>query len=271
MAALAVADWRMAVLALLGAASSTAASRLLGSGLPELRSGDQGFCGALVGAAAFSVLAAEPLAYLVAVAGGAVCAPLTASVRWLFRLPALRPLCLPSTTAPFCMVAVTMSWLTAGAHAAAGLPNPQGPAEWQFLRSLLTNISEVVFLNSAPAGVLILAALFLARRRLAAAALLGSAVASVFALAVGAGSGELGSGLLGYSAVLTSMALAVVFLHGRWTPWLLALAGSLLAAAVTALMNLLPGPVFTWPYVVSTWLMLVAVHLVPQLRVLRIR
>ncbi len=271
LSAMAVADWRMAVLALLGAASSMLASALLRVPEALMREGQQGFCGALVGAAAFSVLAAGPLAFLLAIVGGAACAPLTALVRRLFGLPALKQFRLPPTTAPFCTVAVGMYWLTAGSHAdasadaslavgaarAAGDPMHVSMAA-AFWRSILTNISEVVFANSVPAGALILAALFLAGWRAGAAALLGSAVASAFALATHQDAAELGRGLLGYSPVLTAIALATVFLPGRWVPWVLALVGAILTAWATLLMHALPGPVFTWPYILCTWLMLVA-------------
>ncbi|HSU70486.1 MAG TPA: urea transporter [Micrococcaceae bacterium] len=276
LAAMAVADWRMGVLALLGAASSMQASALLRVPEALVREGQQGFCGALVGAAAFSLLAARPLAFLVAIVGGAACAPLTALVRRLFGLPVLKQFRLPPTTAPFCTVAVGMYWLTSGSHAdadagaAAGLAvgaaraagDPMNvSAAAAFWRSILTNISEVVFANSVPAGALILAALFLAGWRVGAAALLGSAVASLFALATHQDTAELGRGLLGYSPVLTAIALATVFLPGRWVPWVLALAGAILTAWVTLLMHALPGPVFTWPYILCTWLMLVAARL----------
>ncbi len=270
LAALALADWRMAVLALLGTTSSTLAGRLLRVPEPELRAGLQGFCGALVGAAAFSILQGQPLGYLVAVLGGAACAPLTVSVAWLFGRSPLKPLRLPPTTAPFCTVAVSIYWLTHGSHAGNAAADPQGSVAWQFSRSILTNISEVVLVNSVPAGALLLAALFLVRWKLGVAALLGSVIGSVFALATHQDVGELGRGLLGYSAVLTAIAMAAVFLQGRWEPWLMALAGALLTAVVTLLMRPLPGPVFTWPYVLTTWGLLAAIQLVPRMRRLRI-
>lgn len=265
LAAFAVADWRMAVMVLLGNACSSAMAALLRTTGPAgILSGAQGFCGALVGAAAFSALGAGWLGIGATVLGGLACAPVTAGIGWVFGHPWLVQFRLPVTTAPFCILAGLILWLTEPLRSVPEALEVPDQSHWaEFGHSLLTNVSQVVLVDNALAGGLILLGLFLAHWKVGLAAMLGTVLESSMAELTGQDKGALYHGLLGYSGVLTAIALAAVFLRGTWQPWVAAVVGTLLSVPVTSLIQATSIPVYTWPYVITTWVILVVVKYIP--------
>ncbi|MET4004313.1 MULTISPECIES: urea transporter [Arthrobacter] len=265
LAAFAVASWQMALLALLGCAASTVTGLLMRAPAAMVRAGDHGFCGALVGAAAFAAIGGGLPGAIAALLGGAACAPVTWGFQRFFRTALLGPLKLPSITAPFCLVAGILFFATADRRVAPAYITMDGSPVALFLRSILANVSQVVLIDSVIAGGLILAALFLAQWKVGLAALVGSVLSSVIAVATGADPLLLGHGMLGYSSVLVAIAMAALFVAGSWQPWALAAVGALLAAGLSMLTQGVPA-LYTWPFVVVTWLLLTVVHFVPGLK-----
>ncbi|GAA3863161.1 hypothetical protein GCM10022381_04010 [Leifsonia kafniensis] len=266
LAAFVVADWRMAVLVVLGSLASSATGLLFGSKMPAVRDGMQGFCGALVGAATFAAIGGQGAAYPIAIVGGALCAPVTWLVVWIFTHEPLKPFNLPSTTAPFCIVATGVLLATIPLHTSTPDTTVSDSAVTAFFVSLLTNVSQVVLVDSMWAGALILLGLFVASWKVGLAAVLGSAVGSLCALAMNESLQTTANGLAGYSGVLTAIALAAVFVKGTWEPWVLAIIGTAVTAVVTLLMHHLSGPTYTWPYILTTWVFLIIVYFVPRLK-----
>lgn len=265
LAAFVTQDWRMAVLVVLGAGASSVGGRLVGIPVAEIRAGAQGFCGALVGAATFAVLGGQWASYPVAVGGGLLCTPVTWALVWVLGTGPLKQFGLPSTTAPFCLVATVLLVSTMGLHTHPPLGVVESNTQ-AFFESLLTNISQVVLVDSIWGGALILIGLFIAHWKVGVAAIIGSGVGSLCALAMNASLQMTANGLSGYSGVLTAIAFATVFLKGRWEPWMFAVAGSAVTAVLTLVMDRIPGPTYTWPYILTTWLGLILIYLVPQLR-----
>ncbi|MFQ4148912.1 urea transporter [Arthrobacter sp. LAPM80] len=257
-------DWRMAALVVLGASASSVAGQLLSTSGTDIRSGAQGFCGALIGASTYAALGGQWAGYPLAVVGGLLCAPVTWAVVWFFNTKALKRFALPSTTAPFCIVATLIFFATTGLHVQAPLTVVETNTE-AFLESLLTNISQVVLVDDVWGGALILLGLFIAHWKVGLAALLGSVAGSVAALVLNDSLQETANGLSGYSGVLTAIAFATVFMKGRWEPWVFAIIGSAVTAVVTLIMHTLPGPTYTWPYILTTWAGLVLIQLAPRL------
>lgn len=266
LAALFVADWRMGVLALLGAAGGMVGGRLCRYSASDVASGMQSFCGALVGAAVFAALGGVWFGYPLAFVGGIVTGPVTRAIDALFTRTALRRFGLPYTTAPFVVVAtvIALSTLPWAAEAApSDLPTDPVPA---FLVSLLTNVSQVVLVDSPLSGALILAGLFLASWRVGVAALLGSAVGSATAVVMAEPWSDIANGLANYSGVLTAIALAVTFLRSGIGSWLYALPWIVVTAIVTLLMHRLGLETYTWPYILTTWAALVVASYAAGLR-----
>lgn len=54
-------------------------------------------------------------------------------------------------------------------------------------------------------------------------------------------------------------------MKGSWEPWVFAVAGAAIAAVVTLVMHQLPGPTYTWPYILTRLLGLVLIHVLPRL------
>ena len=182
----------------------------------------------------------------------------------LFTRTPLKVYALPSTTAPFCIVATGVLVSTTSLHvASAPLPSADSPL-LGFARSLLTNVSQVVLIDNVWAGGLILLGLFVASWRVGLAGLLGSVVGSVSALLMGESLTETANGLAGYSGVLTAIALSVVFLKSRAISWILAVIGTIITAVVTVLMHQLAVPTYTWPYILTTWVFLIVAHYIPS-------
>ncbi len=265
LAAFVVADWRMAVLVVIGTIAGTLTGALLGA--DDVPLGMQGFCGALLGAAVYTALGGQGWAYPIALVGGIACAFVT----WFFvRLFASRPLkrfALPATTAPFCVVAGVMHATTASLQERSPAIHVTDGAVATYLRSLLTNVSEVVLVSSVWAGALILLGLFIASWKVGLAAAMGSAVGSLCAFALGWSGTDIGEGLAGYSGVLTAIALSVVFLRSSVASWIYAVIGTVVTAVVTLGLNdAFDAPHYTWPYILTTWVFLIIAVAIPALR-----
>lgn len=254
---------------LVGAVAATASSVMVN----RLRTaananGMFGYCGALVGAAAYLTFDSGATATAVAAVGGLLCGPLAAAVATAVRAGAMAKLELPVLTAPFCIISGSVALLasrgvkqpTAAVHAESGpLLEPLMAAG----QSVLTNISQVLLVNNALSGALLLAGLLVIHWRLGLTALAGSVVAALVGwAAVGLGffghddGTALQDGLLGYSAVLTAVAVVVVFERLTRRCVVVALLASALTVPLAILLSATPIPVFTWPYIVGTWLAL---------------
>ncbi|MCP2635496.1 urea transporter [Microbacterium sp. HD4P20] len=260
LAAFFVADWRMGLLAVLGAIGGMLGGRAAGYRRGDISTGMQSFCGTLVGAAVFAALGgAAWWSYVLAFAGGLATGPVTRLVDALFTRTPLKRYHLPYTTAPFVIVA-TVIFLTTTTTAlavpasASDLPDDPVPA---FLLSILTNVSQVVLIDNAVCGALILVALFVASWRVGLAALMGSVVGSVVAVAMGEPWSEIANGLANYSGVLTAIALSVTFLKSSTASWLYALPWVAVTAVVTLLMHRAGVVTYTWPYILTTWVALI--------------
>jgi urea transporter len=256
-----IADWRMGVLAILGCAGGILGGLLLRYRLSDAADGMLSFCGTLVGAAVYAALGRDEWwAWPLAFAGGVATGPVTWAIDALFTRTRLRAFGLPYTTAPFVIVATVIALST------ARIPVRSGPAPLStqpalaFLLSLFTNVAQVVLVGNAIAGAVILLGLFVANWKVGTAALLGSALGSLTAIAMGESWTDIASGIAGYSGVLTAIAIAVTFLAVSAASWLYALPWIVITAVVTLLMHRLGAETYTWPYILTTWAALIIAH-----------
>lgn len=232
----------MALQVVLGTTVSTVAARMLDL---RVRDGLQGYNGALVGAAAWAAMGVFWPATLVTVVGAAAC---PAVHRALER--ALAPVGLPALTAPFCIVSGLLTALLRAIDAPM-VPDPapvSGATAWLVPEAVLTGESQVVLVDSWVGGALILAGLFIAGWRVGTAATLALVPA-----------GQAAHGLGGYSPCLTAIAIGVVLLPPGRRAWVLAVVGSVLTVVVDRVFTAIPVPTYTWPFIVTTWLVLAVV------------
>jgi urea transporter len=132
---------------------------------------------------------------------------------------------------------------------------------WLFVASL-KGISQVILIENAVSGFIILAAISIASYSLGLITFLSSLIGTLIGKIGGANNESIDQGLFGYNSVLTGMALSL-FLTGN-DRWLIALAGSAIAALVTAammhFMRQTEIPILTFPFIVLTWFLLLTAY-----------
>lgn len=266
-------SWDVGVFGLIGVVVSTATAYLLRVEHSNIVLGMQGFSGCLTGIALVRYLGLHPATFGLAVGGAVACTLINAALVTL-----LRPWRLPPVTAPFCLVAGVM---VVGAPAFdrlwhGGGPPPsvtRGPSALSaadFGKAFVSNVSEVFLLNRWYVGLIMLAGLFVAGWRVGLFASVGSLVATLIAWGLGAPASVVADGIYGYNAVLVAIALGVTFMAtGAWTIGY-ALAGvvvsTALTASLTSFFSSFGGHTFTWPFVLTTWLLLAAAPALPRFR-----
>lgn len=258
--------WTVVLGAALGLLVATGTAQALRVDRTARDAGLYGFNGLLVGAGIPTFLAPTPPMWAVLVLA---CAASTWITRALAGL--LRPWGVPGLTFPF----VFITWLVLlaaqllpgqalGALPAAGLAAPAGAAlglaDWG--RAVLASVAQVFFVDDPVSGALFLLALALQSRRAAVLAAAGALLAVATALALGAGRAPVVHGLWGYSAVLTAVAVGDAFLPSGARTLALCVAAVLLTVLVQGASLALAGPlgvpVLTFPFVLATWLVLLA-------------
>jgi urea transporter len=249
-----VAAARLTALAVLGAAVQSLVSWMVPRiDRHDVVAGKHGFCGALTGAAAYVALGFSLPAVAWAVIGSAACVALV-------LLAGSRPVAgwgLPAMTAPFCFVSGIAMLLTRPLQTTPAPPvyTPTGSL-LDPVFSVLTSMSQVVLMDNVWSGALILLGLFVAGWRTGVWSLAGAAVASATGWALYHDASAVINGLDGYSGVLVALALGTVFLDADRRRFPVAIVGIALTAPVRVLLAGTVVPVYTWPFVLVTWGML---------------
>jgi len=233
-----------------------------------LHAGLYGFNAYLVGLALPTFMAPSPAMWAYVVLGGAV-----STVVMLGMARCLKTWEVPALTAPFVLVSWLLllatnafSGLSGSALPPSGEIVPIDPAAANlltladFVRGVFTSISQVFLKGHGPAALLLLLGLAVNSRAAAVFALVGALVAVIAAHLLGAESQLISAGLLGFSPVLTAIALGAVF----YQPSPRVVAYTLLATVFTVIVQgtmiaaLAPFgiPTLTAAFVLVTWLFL---------------
>ena len=151
------------------------------------------------------------------------------------------------------------------------------PARWNLpaegtptlLVGLIKGIGEVFVIDSLLTGSLILVGLFLAGWRFGVYAIIGTFASWLTAYFIGVDTQSLNLGLYNYNAVLTIIAVSLVF-DGKTekTPLTGIIAASLtvpLTAGFELLLDPLGLPVLTFPFILCTWLFIAARKFFPKI------
>ncbi|MGG3892139.1 urea transporter [Metabacillus fastidiosus] len=119
-------------------------------------------------------------------------------------------------------------------------------------------ISQVILIENALSGFIILLAITISSYQLGIIAVLSSLIGTIVAKIGGADEVKVNQGLFGYNSVLTGIALAL-FLNGPYQ-WIIVLIGAGIASIVTAtIMHIMRNsglPILTFPFIILTWFML---------------
>ena len=262
---------------LLGLAASTLAAYLLGADRSLIRAGLFGFNGILVGIALAFFFEFDFLLAAYIVLGAAV-----STIVMMALINLLTPWDMPALTAPFVLTAWLLlfavyrfDFLRPTALIAPATLHP-GAAVQTDLRELATGtggltaanlahglfrgVGEVMFEDNLLTGVIFLVAILVNSRISALFAVLGSAVALLTALALGANGFAIYHGLYGFNAVLCAIALGGLFFVLTWKSAIYALLAAVFSvvafAAIAVLLSPIGMPALTAPFVLTTWLFL---------------
>ncbi|MCR8659792.1 urea transporter [Paenibacillus endoradicis] len=129
-----------------------------------------------------------------------------------------------------------------------------------FFSASLKGISQVLLIDNAITGLIVLIAIMIVSIPLALIALASSIIGTWICLYSGANKVTVNEGIFGYNSVLTGLALSL-YLSGQ-NRWLIAIVGAVVAALFTAalmnVLNRLKIPILTFPYILLTWLVMLA-------------
>ena len=121
-------------------------------------------------------------------------------------------------------------------------------------------VGEVMFEDNLLTGVIFLVAILVNSRISAAFAVLGSVVALLTALVLGANGFSVYHGLYGFNAVLCAIALGGLFFVLTWRSAIYALLAAVFSvvafAAIAVFLSPIGMPALTAPFVLTTWLFL---------------
>lgn len=271
LAGILVASVPLGIAALLGLIASTVTAMMMGAPSEAMRRGLYGYNGILVGLALAVFLRAD--AWLVAyiMLGGALSTLLTATCNaWLGKHE------LPVLTAPFVLTtwllllaAFLFSRIQFGELASPALP--QLFQEVHALASLgsigegvLTGVGQVMLINNVWTGVLFTIGLVIGSLPAAMLALLGSLLGVVTGVALGGPADWAPVGLYGFNGALVAIALGSVFQQPTISSFVYGSLGAIMSTIVFVAMVTLLQPVgmpaFTMPFILTTWVFLLAIR-----------
>ncbi|WP_084527540.1 urea transporter [Kaistia soli] len=260
----------VAICGVLALVVSTGTALVVGVDRTAWRAGLYGFNGVLTGLALATFLTPGPMLVVFVVLGAAMSVIATlATQRWLAGHG------IPGLTFPF----VATSWLfLLASHGFAGVSGAGLPAGAvtapavmvatdplhvvDFVSGVALSISQVFLKDSLVAALLFLAGLAVSSIPAALLAVAGALIAVIVAHLAGAESELVTGGLLGFSPVLTAVALGCVF--ARPAPRNLSYAAFATIVTVIAQVALNAAlapvalPALTMPFVLITWLFLMA-------------
>jgi len=253
---------------LLGLVASSLTAMWLRVDAQMLRDGLFGYNGILVGLALPTFLAPSLLLWCCIAIGAAVSVVAMLGTANVTRAWSVSALTFPFviTTWTLLLAASAFAGLPADAPAASDLIVPIDPAladplrPAAFLHGLLQSISQVFLKGDALSALLLLLGLALSSMAAAWLALAGALLALGTAHALGAESQLITAGLLGFSPVLTAIALGSVFHKPGARVLAYAALGTVFTVIAQAALNVLVAPwgipALTAPFVLTTWLFL---------------
>lgn len=265
LAAILTTSIELGVIAFLSSAIGAGVAYLGGAKPKEIQQGLFGYNSVLTGLSVALFLTGS-FSWVIALTGALIASLFTASMMNLFKNVGL-----PVLTFPF----ILLTWIVLLASYRLDTFRitknvvPQDLSHWQleiagpidWFDAFFSGIGQVFFLQGVMAGVLLFAGLFCAGWRIGLYAIAGNVVAVVGAFLLGAEHTLIDLGLYGYNAILTVIAVGIVFKDGHHP---LAPVSAMLAAFLTAPLiasvdtMLLPFGLsaLTMPFVISTWLFL---------------
>ena len=259
---------QVAIGGLVAVVAATLTAQWLRVDAAGLGAGLYGYNAYLVGLALGTFLAVSPLWWVYVALGGAVSVVATIGTANVFKTWGVAAL-----TAPFVLTAwlLLLATYAFSAIEGSGLPMtaeiaPLDPAAanplafGDFLVGILKSIAQVFLKADVLSALLLLVGLAVNSIAAAAFAVAGAIVAVLTAHLLGAESDLITGGLMGFSPILTAIALGAVFYKPGVRVALYALIGTVFTVVVQGAMNVVLTPfgipTLTGPFVLASWLFL---------------
>jgi len=248
--------------------AATLTAQWLRADAAELGAGLFGYNAYLVGLALGTFVTVSPIWWAYVAFGGVVSVPATLGTARMFKTWGVAALTAPFVLTAWLFLLATYAFSAIGG---GGLPMatsivPVDPAAADplafgaFVQGVFRSIAQVFLKASILAALLLLAGLAVNSLAAAAFALAGAVVAVVTAHLLGAESDLITGGLMGFSPVLTAIALGAVFHKPGLRVAAYALMGTVLTVVVQGAMNVALAPfgipTLTGPFVLASWLFL---------------
>nr|WP_315034243.1 urea transporter [uncultured Chryseobacterium sp.] len=128
-----------------------------------------------------------------------------------------------------------------------------------FIDHILKGIGQIMLQENRWTGLLFLIGIFMGSWQCGMAVLLSTAAGTFTAMKLKYNKSEIDAGLYGFSAALVGVALAFLF-ETTWLIWVLIILGGALAAIIQHFFIQKKIPVFTFPFIVITWVIVFALH-----------
>ncbi|MBA9025967.1 urea transporter [Peribacillus huizhouensis] len=267
-------SYYLGLIALISAIIGTLIGKLGGADEDSVNQGLFGYNSVLTGLA-LTLLLTGANQWIFVLIGAAVAAILTAAMMHFMKNTGI-----PILTLPFIIVTwftLLVSYRLEAIQLSASLV-PQDLAHWElntagkvnWLEGTFTGIGQVFFLDNPYCGALLFIAVFWASWKFGLFAILGNAVALLTSYVLGGEHSLIFMGLYGYNAILTSLAVALVFNQNRkHIATISGISAACLTVPITASVTtwLLPYglPSLTMPFILSTWIFLGAKKVLPNL------
>lgn len=273
LAAITVASFSLGIITLFSSLIGTLIGKVAGADSESVNQGLYGYNSVLSGIA-LSLFLSGNERWIIALAGSAITAIITAA---MFHL--IRPIGIPILTFPY----IVLTWfllLTAYRLVSFKISpelTPQSLSHWtltikgemHWIDAFINGYGQIFFLDHTLSGILLFIAIFWAGWRLGLYAIIGNTAASLTAYGLGGEHHLISLGLYGYNAILSIIAVSIVFKENKRQGLLIGLIAACLTVPVTASVVtwLLPYglPPLTMPFVLSTWIFLLARKVLPFL------
>lgn len=272
LAAITIASYSLGIITLFSSLIGTVIAKMGGANQESVSQGLYGYNSVLTGMALFLFLSGDDR-WLIALAGSAIAALFTAAMTYIMRNSGI-----PILTFPF--IVLTWFWLLTTYRLASFKINPnlepQSLSNWtlnikgetNWIDGAMNGIGQIFFLDNTFSGVLLFIAVFWAGWKLGLYAIIGNAAALLTSFFLGGEHHLIFMGLYGYNAILTIIAVSIVFNEQNRGGLLYGIVAACLTVPITASIVtwLLPYglPALTMPFVFCTWLFLCAKKVLPS-------
>lgn len=263
--ALFIGDWKVGLVAIIASAIALLLAQYTNYSQAEIDSGLAGFNPVLTGVALTLFLVPSWYSYIIILVAIIITMPVGAAIRELFKTYDVPMLTIPYVFVSWCVLLMSFQFKFVQVNVNI-LPKTVKKISFSqdvihFMGSFLSGFSEVFLLKSTLAGLLILIGIFISSRKAGLFAIGANLIGFLMVLLLGANHGQINDGLFGYNVILTVLALGIAF-KTRINRYINIAFGILLTiilhAGVTTLLTPFGLPVFTLPFIIATWTILLA-------------